>query len=84
MQVAYPTTAAQYFHLLRRQVKRKWRKPLIVFTPKSLLREPVVMSPLEDFETGTFRRLLPDTTVVTGKPIHHQEFCSRPEKSAWT
>lgn len=64
MQVTYPTSTAQYFHLLRRQVKRKWRKPLIVFTPKSLLREPMVMSPLADFESGTFRRLLPDTTVT--------------------
>ncbi len=64
MQVVYPTTTAQHFHLLRRQVKRKWRKPLIVFTPKSLLREPMVMSPLSDFESGTFRRLLPDTAVT--------------------
>jgi 2-oxoglutarate dehydrogenase E1 component len=64
MQITYPTTTAQYFHLLRRQVKRKWRKPLIVFTPKSLLREPMVMSPLEDFESGTFKRLIPDTEVT--------------------
>lgn len=64
MQITYPTTTAQYFHLLRRQVKRKWRKPLIVFTPKSLLREPMVMSPLKDFESGTFRRLIPDTAVT--------------------
>ena len=60
IQIAIPTTAAQYFHLLRRQVKRKWRKPLIVFTPKSLLREPLVMSPLEDFYSGNFQRVLPD------------------------
>ena len=61
VQIAIPTTAAQHFHLLRRQVKRAWRKPLIVFTPKSLLREPLVMSPLEDFEQGTFKRVLTDT-----------------------
>ena len=60
IQIACPTTAAQYFHLLRRQVKRKWRKPLIVLTPKSLLREPMVASPLEQFTEGRFRRVLPD------------------------
>ena len=63
VQIAVPTTAAQYFHLLRRQVKRRWRKPLIVFTPKSLLREPMVMSEIEDFCTGTFQRVIPDTAV---------------------
>jgi len=60
MQVVCPTTAAQYFHVLRRQVKRRWRKPLVVLTPKSLLRHPRVASPLEDFASGGFRRLLPD------------------------
>ena len=40
IQVAYPTTPAQYFHLLRRQALRRWRKPLMVMTPKSLLRHP--------------------------------------------
>jgi 2-oxoglutarate dehydrogenase E1 component len=64
MQITVPTTAAQYFHLLRRQVKRLWRKPLIVFTPKSLLREPLVMSDLEDLTHGTFRRILADTIVT--------------------
>ncbi len=63
VQIAIPTTAAQYFHLLRRQVKRRWRKPLIVFTPKSLLREPMVMSKIEDFCSGTFQRLIPDSVV---------------------
>ncbi len=60
MQCAVPTTAANYFHLLRRQVKRPWRKPLIVFTPKALLREPTVMSPLSDFFSGIFERVIPD------------------------
>lgn len=63
IQITVPTTAAQHFHLLRRQVKRKWRKPLVVFTPKSLLREPFVMSPLEDLTSGRFERVLPDTIV---------------------
>ncbi len=60
IQVVYPSTAAQYFHLLRRQVLRKWRKPLIVLTPKSLLREPMVMNNLEDFTSGQFERILND------------------------
>jgi 2-oxoglutarate dehydrogenase E1 component len=60
IQVAQPTTPAQYFHLLRRQVLRRWRKPLVVFTPKSLLRNPHVVSPLEEFSTGHFRRVIPD------------------------
>lgn len=64
MQITVPSTAAQYFHLLRRQVKRLWRKPLIAFTPKSLLREPMVMSELEDLTRGTFRRILPDQQVT--------------------
>jgi len=64
-QIAIPTSSSQYFHLLRRQVVRKWRKPLIVFTPKSLLREPFVASPLDEFTQGNFQRVLPDT-VVTG------------------
>jgi 2-oxoglutarate dehydrogenase E1 component len=63
VQIAYPTSAAQHFHLLRRQVVRKWRKPLIVFTPKGLLREPKVMSQLDDFTTGKFERVLTDPDV---------------------
>ncbi|MGB2499431.1 MAG: 2-oxoglutarate dehydrogenase E1 component [Mariniblastus sp.] len=62
-QVAIPTTAAQHFHLLRRQVKRKWRKPLVVFTPKSLLREPYVASPIEQFTDGQFQRVIADEAV---------------------
>lgn len=64
MQIVLPTTAAQYFHVLRRQVKRLWRKPLIVFTPKSLLREPFVMSPLSELTSGRFNRLLQDSEVT--------------------
>jgi len=63
MQITVPTTAAQYFHLLRRQVKRLWRKPLIVFTPKSLLREPFVMSSLAEMTSGKFQRLILDAEV---------------------
>jgi 2-oxoglutarate dehydrogenase E1 component len=60
IQIVSPTTPAQMFHVLRRQVKRKWRKPLVVLTPKSLLRHPRVISSLEELEAGHFRRVLPD------------------------
>ncbi|MFP6581664.1 MAG: 2-oxoglutarate dehydrogenase E1 component [Candidatus Hydrogenedentota bacterium] len=62
-QVCVPTTPAQMFHLLRRQVCRPWRKPLIVITPKSLLRHPKCVSTLEDLSEGRFQRILPDTTT---------------------
>lgn len=61
IQVVYPTTPAQYFHCLRRQSLRKWRKPLVVMTPKSLLRHPRVVSPLEEFAQGDFQRIMPDS-----------------------
>jgi 2-oxoglutarate dehydrogenase E1 component len=60
IQVAIPSTPAQYFHLLRRQVRRNLRKPLVVFTPKSLLRSPEAVSNLDDLTTGRFYRVLPD------------------------
>ena len=60
LQVVVPGTPAQYFHCLRRQVKRRWQKPLVVLTPKSLLRHQRVVSPLEDFSAGRFRRVIPD------------------------
>jgi 2-oxoglutarate dehydrogenase E1 component len=67
IQVAMPSTPAQYFHVLRRQVLRKWRKPLIIFTPKSLLRHRGAVSPLEDFTHGTFKRVLPDDRIAPMK-----------------
>ncbi|HUG93715.1 MAG TPA: 2-oxoglutarate dehydrogenase E1 component [Planctomycetaceae bacterium] len=60
IQVVWPTTPAQYFHALRRQVLRPWRKPLVVMTPKSLLRHRRAVSSLDDLATGRFRRVLPD------------------------
>jgi 2-oxoglutarate dehydrogenase E1 component len=60
IQIVQPTTPAQMFHLLRRQSLRKWRKPLVVFTPKSLLRHPKVVSPLEEFSSGHFHKIIPD------------------------
>jgi 2-oxoglutarate dehydrogenase E1 component len=62
-QVVYPTTPAQFFHLLRRQVKRDFRKPLVVMTPKSLLRLPAATSPVEDFTRGGFREVIDDATT---------------------
>jgi 2-oxoglutarate dehydrogenase E1 component len=59
-QIAQPTTPAQYFHLLRRQALRKIKKPLIVFTPKSLLRLPACVSPLNAFIRGAFEEVLDD------------------------
>jgi 2-oxoglutarate dehydrogenase E1 component len=60
IQVAYPTTPAQYFHLLRRQALRRWRKPLVVMTPKSLLRHPKSVSALDELAAGRFQRIIPD------------------------
>ena len=62
-QICQPSNAAQYFHLLRRQALRKWRKPLIVFTPKSMLRHPDASSPIEDFAHPHFLNVLPDMEV---------------------
>jgi 2-oxoglutarate dehydrogenase E1 component len=69
IQVCQPSNAAQYFHLLRRQALRKWRKPLIVFTPKSMLRHPDALSPLEDLTHQCFLPVLPDTEAQDAKRI---------------
>ena len=61
MQVIYPTTPAQYFHALRRQMKNNPRKPLIVMTPKSLLRHPLAVSPVEQLLAGRFEPVLAET-----------------------
>jgi 2-oxoglutarate dehydrogenase E1 component len=64
MQIVYPSTPAQYFHVLRRQCKRAWRKPLIVMTPKSLLRLPACASSLADCAAGRFQRVIADVQVA--------------------
>ncbi len=69
MQICQPSTAAQYFHLLRRQMLRPWRKPLIVFTPKSMLRHPDALSPIEDLSRPAFQNVLPDTTAQNAKRL---------------
>jgi 2-oxoglutarate dehydrogenase E1 component len=69
MQICQPSTAAQYFHLLRRQAKRPWRKPLIVFTPKSMLRHPDASSAIEEFARPRFLPLVPDSEVQDARRI---------------
>jgi len=69
IQIAQPSTAAQYFHLLRRQALRKWRKPLIVFTPKSMLRHPDAMSSVTDLALDQFQNVLPDNDVVNPRRL---------------
>jgi 2-oxoglutarate dehydrogenase E1 component len=63
LQVCQPSSAAQYFHLLRRQALRRWRKPLIVFTPKGMLRRPESASPLSDFSRERFLNVVPESEI---------------------
>ncbi len=69
MTVAYPSTPASYFHLLRRQAYARPRRPLIVFTPKSMLRLKAASSAAEEFTAGTFRPVLPDHTDATSGEV---------------
>ena len=69
IQICQPSTAAQYFHLLRRQAMRAWRKPLIVFTPKSMLRNPAASSPLASFLAPRFQNVLPETEIQQVKRL---------------
>jgi len=75
MTVAMPSTPASYFHLLRWQVLSKLTRPLVIFTPKSLLRAKQAVSRKADFESGTFRPLIADE-VVTGGPVRRVLLCS--------
>lgn len=75
MQVAVPTTPAQFFHLLRRQMLSKWRKPLVVMTPKSLLRRPECSSELRELSDGGFQRIIPDPESH-GRKISRILLCS--------
>ncbi len=69
MQICQPSSAAQYFHLLRRQAVRAWRKPMVVFTPKSMLRHPDASSPIQDFTQPRFLRVLPDAEISNAERI---------------
>ena len=87
IQVSNPTTPAQYFHLLRRQVKTRFRKPLIILTPKSLLRHPLAVSKIEALSAGHFQPVLDDpdgsrqakTVLVCSGKIFYELFQSRNE-----
>ena len=68
VQVVVPSTPAQFFHVLRRQAIRRWQKPLVVLTPKSLLRHPACVSPLEELTRGRFQRVIPDATMAGKQP----------------
>jgi 2-oxoglutarate dehydrogenase E1 component len=76
MQVMNLTTPAQYFHALRRQVKRPWRKPMILMSPKSLLRHPKAVSDLADLEQGAFRRILYDSKPLEPTKVKRILMCS--------
>jgi 2-oxoglutarate dehydrogenase E1 component len=69
LQVCQPSTAAQYFHLLRRQALRRWRKPLVVMTPKSMLRHPDANSTIQEFTQPRFLPLVPDRDMRDAKRI---------------
>jgi 2-oxoglutarate dehydrogenase E1 component len=74
MIVADCTTPSNFYHLLRRQMKRDYRKPLIVFTPKSLLRHPLAVSTLDEFANGTFQEVIDDT--INPKNVTKLVFCT--------
>jgi len=76
LQVANPTTPAQFFHLLRRQMKRDFRKPLIVMAPKSLLRHPGAVSRIDDFIGGSFLEILDDPRQSAWEPAARLILCS--------
>ncbi|HET6972775.1 MAG TPA: multifunctional oxoglutarate decarboxylase/oxoglutarate dehydrogenase thiamine pyrophosphate-binding subunit/dihydrolipoyllysine-residue succinyltransferase subunit, partial [Pyrinomonadaceae bacterium] len=76
LQVCYPTTPAQYFHLLRRQVRPGMERPLIVMTPKSLLRLPAATSSIDDLESGGFRPLIDDAEATDRNAVTRVVLCS--------
>ena len=76
IQVCVPTNASQIFHLLRRQILGAWRKPLIVMTPKSLLRHRSAGCTLEDITAGGFRTVIPETADLDDTAVRRVVFCS--------
>ena len=76
MQVCVPSTPAQMFHMIRRQMLRKYRKPLIVMTPKSLLRHKMSVSPMTALSDGEFRLIIPEIEAVETKKARRVVFCS--------
>jgi len=76
MQLVQPTTASQIFHVLRRQMVRSLRKPLIIFTPKSLLRHKDAASPLSEFTNGAFQTIIPDHKILKNDKVKRVVVCS--------
>jgi 2-oxoglutarate dehydrogenase E1 component len=76
IQVANATTPAQYFHVLRRQVRRDFRKPLVLMTPKSLLRHKQAVSPVEELVNGRFHEVIDDSTPAAPKQVRRVVVCS--------
>lgn len=76
MQVCMPSTPAQIFHMLRRQMVRPYRKPLIVMTPKSFLRHPLAVSSLDDLTQGEFQLVIPEIDPIPAKKINRVILCS--------
>ena len=76
MQVCYPSTPAQMFHMIRRQMLRPYRKPLIVMTPKSLLRHKLSTSTLEELHSGAFQNVIPEIDAIKEKDVTRIVFCS--------
>ncbi|HVI71492.1 MAG TPA: multifunctional oxoglutarate decarboxylase/oxoglutarate dehydrogenase thiamine pyrophosphate-binding subunit/dihydrolipoyllysine-residue succinyltransferase subunit, partial [Pyrinomonadaceae bacterium] len=76
LQVCYPTTPAQYFHLLRRQVRPGMERPLVVMTPKSLLRLPAASSSIDDLATGGFRPVIDDAEITDASAVKRVVMCS--------
>jgi 2-oxoglutarate dehydrogenase E1 component len=76
IQICYPSTPAQMFHLLRRQVIRPYRKPLIIFSPKSTLRRKLSFSPLTDLAQGGFRAVIGESEIQDPNSIDRLVFCS--------
>jgi len=76
MYVADVTTPANFFHLMRRQMKTNFRKPLIVFSPKSLLRHPLAVSSADEFANGQFQEILDDPNATDKKAIKTLVFCT--------
>jgi 2-oxoglutarate dehydrogenase E1 component len=76
MQVCVPSTPAQTFHMIRRQMIRPYRKPLIVMTPKSLLRHPLAVSTMDDLAKGGFQNIIPEMDDLKAKQVERVVFCS--------
>jgi 2-oxoglutarate decarboxylase len=76
LQVCYPTTPAQYFHLLRRQIRPGMERPLVVMTPKSLLRLPAASSTIDDLATGGFQPLIDDAEITDRDAVRRFVLCS--------